>query len=86
VFETRPELSTSELARITQVTRQTMHTSIPSLEAAALVERRAKLFGASVSAADRPWSGRRGPAFTQSSSGLAGHAQLIAARLTVRNR
>ena len=25
VFETRPELSTSELARISQVTRQTMH-------------------------------------------------------------
>jgi DNA-binding MarR family transcriptional regulator len=42
VFETRPELSTSELARITQVTRQTMHTSILSLEAAGLVERRAK--------------------------------------------
>src|SRR5215831_13883614 len=42
VFETRPELSTSELARISQVTRQTMHTSILSLEAAGLVERRAK--------------------------------------------
>ena len=27
VFETRPELSTSELARITQVTRQTMATT-----------------------------------------------------------
>jgi DNA-binding MarR family transcriptional regulator len=42
VFETRPELSSSELARISQVTRQTMHTSILSLEAAGLVERRAK--------------------------------------------
>ena len=28
VFETRPELSTSELARLTQVTRQTMHTAV----------------------------------------------------------
>jgi DNA-binding MarR family transcriptional regulator len=42
VFGTRPELSTSELARISQVTRQTMHTSILSLEAAGLVERSAK--------------------------------------------
>jgi DNA-binding MarR family transcriptional regulator len=42
VFDTRPELSSSELARISQVTRQTMHTSILSLEAAGLVERRAK--------------------------------------------
>ena len=42
VFETRPELSASELARISQVTRQTMHTSILSLEAAGLVERSAK--------------------------------------------
>ena len=42
VFETRPELSTSELARISQVTRQTMHTSVLSLEAAGLVERSAK--------------------------------------------
>ena len=41
-FETRPELSTSELARISQVTRQTMHTSILSLEAAGLVERSAR--------------------------------------------
>src|ERR1700749_3553457 len=39
VFETRPELSTADLARITQVTRQTMHTSVLSLEAAGLVER-----------------------------------------------
>ena len=39
VFETRPELSTSELARISQVTRQTMHTSVLSLEAAGLIER-----------------------------------------------
>jgi DNA-binding MarR family transcriptional regulator len=42
VFEGRPELSTSELARISQVTRQTMHTSIVSLEAAGLVERTAR--------------------------------------------
>jgi|SRR3954454_5563657 DNA-binding MarR family transcriptional regulator len=42
VFETRPELSTSELARISQVTRQTMHASILSLEAAGLLERRAR--------------------------------------------
>ena len=42
VFEIRPELSTSELARISQVTRQTMHTSILSLEAAGLVERSAR--------------------------------------------
>ena len=42
VFETRPELSTSELARITQVTRQTMHTAVLALETAGLIERRAK--------------------------------------------
>src|SRR5580693_8937093 len=42
VFETRPELSTSELAYISQVTRQTMHTSVLSLEAAGLVEREAR--------------------------------------------
>jgi DNA-binding MarR family transcriptional regulator len=42
VFGTRPELSTAELARISQVTRQTMHTSILSLEKAGLVERIAK--------------------------------------------
>src|SRR3954447_14805741 len=42
VFETRPKLSTSELARISQVTRQTMHSSILSLEAAGLLERRAR--------------------------------------------
>src|SRR5262249_51771377 len=30
VFQTRPELSTSDLARISQVTRQTMHTSVLS--------------------------------------------------------
>src|ERR1700758_5354861 len=42
VFETRPELSTAELARISQVTRQTMHTSILSLEAAGLIERSAR--------------------------------------------
>jgi DNA-binding MarR family transcriptional regulator len=42
VFETRPELSTAELARVSQVTRQTMHAAVLSLEAAGLVERRAK--------------------------------------------
>ncbi len=42
VFETRPELSTSELARITQVTRQTMHTAVLTLETAGLLERRQK--------------------------------------------
>ena len=42
LFETRPELSTSELARISQVTRQTMHTSVLSLEVAGLVERSAR--------------------------------------------
>jgi DNA-binding MarR family transcriptional regulator len=42
VFENRPELSISELARISQVTRQTMHTSILSLEAEGLVERSAR--------------------------------------------
>src|SRR3954449_12357387 len=40
VFETRAELSSSELARITQVTRQTMHTAVLGLEAAGLLERR----------------------------------------------
>ena len=40
VFETRPELSTSELARIAQVTRQTMHTAVLELETAGLIERR----------------------------------------------
>ena len=42
LFETRAELSTSELARIAQVTRQTMHASVLSLEAAGLVERSAR--------------------------------------------
>ncbi len=42
VFETRAELSISELARITQVTRQTMHTSIVKLETAGLLSRRAE--------------------------------------------
>ncbi len=42
VFETRPELSASELARITQVTRQTMHTAVLALERAGLVERRSR--------------------------------------------
>jgi DNA-binding MarR family transcriptional regulator len=42
VFADRPELSISELARISQVTRQTMHASIVSLEAAGLVERSGK--------------------------------------------
>ena len=40
VFETRPELSASELARITQVTRQTMHAAVLGLETAGLLERR----------------------------------------------
>jgi DNA-binding MarR family transcriptional regulator len=40
VFETRPELSASELARITQVTRQTMHAAVLGLENAGLLERR----------------------------------------------
>jgi DNA-binding MarR family transcriptional regulator len=40
VFETRTELSSSELARITQVTRQTMHTAVLRLETAGLLERR----------------------------------------------
>src|SRR5919109_1426009 len=42
VFETRTELSTSELARVTQVTRQTMHAAIVRLESAGLLERRAR--------------------------------------------
>lgn len=42
VFETRPELSTSELARLTVVTRQTMHTAVLALETAGLLERRQK--------------------------------------------
>src|SRR6201996_6864749 len=41
-FGTRAGLSTSELARISQVTRQTMHTSVLSLEAAGLIERSAR--------------------------------------------
>jgi DNA-binding MarR family transcriptional regulator len=41
IFENRPELSISELARIAHVTRQTMHTSILSLEAAGLIQRNA---------------------------------------------
>src|SRR3954447_24828135 len=40
VFEARPELSSSELARITQVTRQTMHAAVLGLETAGLLERR----------------------------------------------
>jgi DNA-binding MarR family transcriptional regulator len=42
VFDTRAELSTSELARVAQVTRQTMHAAILKLEAAGVLERRAK--------------------------------------------
>jgi DNA-binding MarR family transcriptional regulator len=42
VFETRSELTTSELARITQVTRQTMHAAVLELETAGLIERRPK--------------------------------------------
>jgi DNA-binding MarR family transcriptional regulator len=41
VFESRSELSTSELARITQVTRQTMHAAVLGLEEAGLLERAA---------------------------------------------
>jgi DNA-binding MarR family transcriptional regulator len=40
LFETREELSTSEIARLTQVTRQTMHAAVLGLETAGLVERR----------------------------------------------
>ncbi|HEY1515437.1 MAG TPA: MarR family transcriptional regulator [Solirubrobacteraceae bacterium] len=42
VFETRRELSTSDLARIAQVTRQTMHAAILRLESAGLLERDAQ--------------------------------------------
>ena len=42
VFETRAELSTSELARITQVTRQTMHQLILRLESAGMLDRKAR--------------------------------------------
>jgi DNA-binding MarR family transcriptional regulator len=42
VFEARAELSTSELARVAQVTRQTMHPAICTLESAGLLERRAR--------------------------------------------
>jgi len=42
VFETRAELSTAELARVAQVTRQTMHPAILRLESAGLLERRAR--------------------------------------------
>jgi DNA-binding MarR family transcriptional regulator len=40
LFETRAELSTSELARLAQVTRQTMHAAVLGLESGGLVERR----------------------------------------------
>lgn len=42
VFASRPELSTSELARIAQVSRQSMHAGVLRLEAAGLLERRAR--------------------------------------------
>ena len=42
VFASRAELSTSELARLTQVTRQTMHAAVVALETAGLLERRAR--------------------------------------------
>ena len=42
VFETRAELSISDLARISQVTRQTMHQAIVRLESVGLLERRAR--------------------------------------------
>src|SRR3954471_16665903 len=40
LFETRSELSTSELAPPSQVTRQTTHAAVLALEPAGLVERR----------------------------------------------
>jgi len=40
LFDTRSELSTSDLARLSQVTRQTTHAAVLSLETAGLVERR----------------------------------------------
>jgi DNA-binding MarR family transcriptional regulator len=42
LFETRSELSTADLARLAQVTRQTMHTAVLGLETGGLVERRAR--------------------------------------------
>jgi DNA-binding MarR family transcriptional regulator len=42
VFETRTELSTADLGRVAQVTRQTMHPAILRLESAGLLERRAR--------------------------------------------
>jgi DNA-binding MarR family transcriptional regulator len=42
LFETREELSTSELARLAQVTRQTMHAAVIGLEISGLVERRSR--------------------------------------------
>jgi DNA-binding MarR family transcriptional regulator len=42
VFETRAELSSAELARVAQVTRQTMHPAILRLESAGLLERRTR--------------------------------------------
>jgi DNA-binding MarR family transcriptional regulator len=42
VFENNPELSTAELARAAQVTRQTMHPAILGLVAAGLLDRRAR--------------------------------------------
>src|SRR5947209_1205051 len=42
VFDGSSELSISDLARIAQVTRQTMHTAVNKLEAAGLIERRAR--------------------------------------------
>lgn len=42
LFETRAELSTSEVARLAQVTRQTMHSALVRLESAGLLERRAE--------------------------------------------
>src|SRR5437762_3450556 len=42
VFDTRPERSTSALARVAQVTRQTIHTAVVRLEAAGLLARSAR--------------------------------------------
>ena len=42
LFETRAELSVSELARLSQVTRQTTHAAVLVLETAGFLERRAR--------------------------------------------
>lgn len=42
VFENRSEVSTAELARIAQVTRQTMHAAVNKLGSSGMLERRAR--------------------------------------------